>query len=281
MNQRQLEQRFRAMNPISNVVTLECARSCPAQVPSGNIVVSGVDGGELGMGHQTVYVPLTWNTKVLAMDASGPLYADPFCPQCTFRGRRETITAYGIGELLTEEEISAIGQERMHTMLFLITQMVNPNDYREEKQLFPLLTTAFIGKSTAQLSSAVFDHIQWLDHSCWLEALQAGMANVSTGGIASSFSTPQFKIGTGARMKPFFERIAAKAGQQVAESEKLCNAIDCGHETRFQVMNSEALAYMTDELFSQLKDKIADGTIHLHRPLLCAACAEKEAKRHL
>jgi hypothetical protein len=174
MNQRQLEQRFRAMNPISNVVTLECARNCPAQVPSGNLVISGVEGAYLGIGHKTVYVPFTWNTKVLAMDASGPLYADPFCPQCTFRGRRETITAYGIGELLTEEEIAAIGQERMHTMLFLITQMVNPNDYREEKQLFPLLTTAFIGKSTAQSSYLVFEHIIELNKSCWIDALEAG-----------------------------------------------------------------------------------------------------------
>lgn len=280
MNQRQLEQRFRAMNPISNVVTLECARNCEAS-PGGTFKSDHVEFADFGRGSSTTHVPFTWNTKILAMDASGPLYANPFCPQCTLRGRRETITAYGIGDLLTEEEIAAIGQERMHTMLFLITQMVNPNDYREEKQLFPLLTTAFIGKSTAQLSSAVFDHIQWLDHSCWLEALQAGMANVSTGGIASSFSTPQFKIGTGARMKPFFDRIAAKAGQQVAESEKLCNAIDCGHETRFQVMNGEALAYMTDELFLQFKDKIADGTIQLHRPLLCATCAEKEATRNV
>lgn len=270
MNQRQLEQRFRAMNPISNVVTLECARSCQYAEGHGykHLVTRKIDPD---FGEK--YTPLTWNTKVLAMDASGPLYADPFCPQCTLRGRRETITAYGIGDLLTEEEIAAIGQERMHTILFLITQMVNANDYREEKQLFPLLTTAFIGKSTAQLSSAVFDHISDLHAMGWISASAAG--NASHGHTSS----PQFKFSTHLGLKPFFERIAAKAGQQVAESEKLCNAIDCGHETRFQVMNDEVLAYLTDELFSQLKDKIADGTIQLHRPLLCATCAEKEAKR--
>lgn len=224
------------------------------------------------------FSPLQWESKVLGMDASGAVLSEPFCPSCTRRGRRAWVTEQD-GTGLTEAEIMAIGQERIITLCFLLTQMMNVDDYRETAQLYPLLTVEFIAKHTCQLQSDVVSHLMSLGRDGWIDAPSAGKGQ--DGSL-------QFKFAFGIMWKRFFERINAKKDQQIADAPKTALAIDCGHESPFQVMYVDlkapdagfTLKFLDADLLTEFREKIATGEIELHRPLLCPECDAKEKARN-
>jgi hypothetical protein len=264
---RQLEAELRSAAH-GRMVLMECA-TCPAQIPQGHFSVS-VEGSDLGRGTATAYAPLQWESKVLAMDASGPVLSEPFCPSCTRRGRRAWVTEQD-GTGLNEAEIMAIGQERIITLCFLLTQMMNPDDYRETAQMYPLLTVSFIAHHSCQLESEVVSHLIALGNAGWIDAPRAGKGERES---------PQYKFAFGTMWKQFFERINAKKEKQITEAPKMVLAIDCGHESPFQVMGLDGLKFLDAELLAEFREQIATGEIELHRPLLCAECDAKEKARN-
>lgn len=113
---------------------------------------------------------MTWQTKLLAFDGNGPIYVDAHCPECGRAGRRATITARDLDEnLVNDEEIADIGQERIYTFLFLITQMFDPADRRPEKQLYPVLTAEFIARNSCQRAADVERHMIELHEKHWFD----------------------------------------------------------------------------------------------------------------
>lgn len=265
--QRMRENSHLLTNPQGRTVLMECVHDCQPDI--GGTFKSDHEGGaDLGKGTATVWVPLQWETKVLAVDDSGALFADPFCPSCTRRGRRAWLTEHD-GTGLTEAEILAIGQERIITLCFLLTQMMNPNDYRESAQMYPLLTVEFIAKHSCQRRIDVENHIGSLHATGWLEV----------GGAGKDGGSPQFKFAFGPKWEQFFQRVDAQREKQIDEAPKKVLAIDCGHESSYQVIGLLGLAFLDAELLAEFREQIANGTIELHRPLLCPECDAKEKAR--
>lgn len=263
----QLEAELRAASH-GRTVLMECAHGCEPEV-GGTFASEHEAGADFGRGTATVHIPVQWESKVLGMDAAGAVLSEPFCPSCTRRGRRAWVTEQD-GSGLTEAEIAAIGQERIITLIFLLTQMMNPDDYRESKQMYPLLTVKFIAHHTCQLQAEVEQHIKSLASMGWLDMNKAGK---------DTAGSPQFKFAFGWQWLRFFERNAKKVEKQIDEAPKLVLAIDCGHESPFQVMGMDGLKYLDAELLAEFREQIADGTIELHRPLLCPECDAKEKAR--
>lgn len=265
---RQLEAELRSASH-GRTVLMECAHGCEPEV-GGTFASEHEAGADFGRGTATVHIPLQWESKVLGMDAAGAVLSEPFCPSCTRRGRRSPLNERD-GTGLTQEEIMGIGEERGFTLAFLLTQMMNPDDYRESKQMYPLLTVQFIAHHTCQLQAEVENHIWLLHEAKWLEVADAGRDNNKS---------RQFKFSFGPMWKQYFERIHAKKEKQIDEAPKLVLAIDCGHESPFQVMGMDGLKFLNAELLAEFREQIADGTIELHRPLLCPECDAKEKARN-
>lgn len=271
---RRLEEFFRNRNPLGVIITLECPRcyETPKGIPFGG---GCIDGADLGKGTSTLMTPLKWPSKVLAIDDSGPVCEEAFCPECGSKGRREIITPLDFDGMFTAEQLAEISQGRIHTLLFLMQQMINPEDPRPAAQLKPQLKHEWIAQKTAQRLAAVVDHIYMLIKlgwiSCWAPSLVQGVTNVSPdGGSVFIF---------GRQWGPFFAGIEQSIGTQVRQAPQRIIAEDCKHESPYKVKYADAVQFLPEQLSDRDIEAIANGTITLIKPLLCPECQAREDAR--
>jgi hypothetical protein len=71
-----------------------------------------------------------WHSAVLGVDWDGAVFADKFCPTCSRSGRRIPFSAKDIDNMISDEQLAALGEDANHTAALIVIALRQSEGYR-------------------------------------------------------------------------------------------------------------------------------------------------------